>query len=70
MCKIILVWRLWEALKYTGMDEGSFKMNPEDKNKSGNWKRSDLLKQSLVSFFRDDEKSSAPIKNGISIRPL
>jgi hypothetical protein len=42
----------WEALGYTGMDEGSFKMNPDDKNLCEDSKRFDLLKQSLVSFLK------------------
>jgi hypothetical protein len=51
-------------LGYTGLDEGSIKMNPDDKNLSGNWKRFGLV---LVSFFKDGENSSAPLKHGISI---
>jgi hypothetical protein len=45
-------------------------MNPDDKNLSEIWKRFDLVQQSLVSLFKDDEKPSAPLKNGISIRVL
>jgi hypothetical protein len=52
MCKNILVGRSWEALGYTGLDGGRFTMNPDDKNLRGNWKRFDLLKQSLVRFLK------------------
>jgi hypothetical protein len=52
------------------MDEGRIKMNSDDRNLSGNWKRVDLVQQSLVSLFKDDEKSSAPIKKGIAFSAL
>jgi hypothetical protein len=49
------------------MHEGSIKMNPDDKNLTGNWNGFDLVQQSLASFFKDGDKPSAPLKHGICI---